>query len=112
MRRSVRAIVLPLLFIGVVPVSAQQATSGGGSRSVQARIRQLHKLLDEQWEYTLRNAPEFASIIGDKRYNDRLSDFSQAAIDRDLAQARVFLRRFEALHFGPGVDQRSLPFLQ
>ena len=72
--------------------------AGGASPSVEARVKALHKLLDEQWEYTLRNAPEFASILGDKRYNDKLSDFSQAAIDRDLAQSRVFLTKFEAVN--------------
>lgn len=62
-----------------------------------ARRKALDLLLKEQWEYTLRTSPEFASILGDKRYNDRLSDFSQAAIDADLAQTAAFLKRFEAL---------------
>ena len=70
----------------------------GASPSVRARVKALHELLDEQWEYTLRNSPEFASILGDKRYNDKLSDFSQAAIDRELAQSRVFLTKFEAVN--------------
>ena len=64
---------------------------------VAARVEALHRLLDEHWEYTLRTSPEFASIIGDKRYNDRLTDFSQEQIERDVAQARVFLARFEAI---------------
>ena len=42
--------------------------------SVEQRVKQLHDLLNEQWEYTLRTSPEFASILGDKRYNDKLSD--------------------------------------
>lgn len=66
-------------------------------QSVEQRIKQLHDLLNEQWEYVLRTSPEFASIIGDKRYNDKLSDFSQAAIDSDLRQARIFLQKFEAV---------------
>lgn len=32
-----------------------------------------------------------------KRYNDKLSDFSQAAIDKDLRQTRVFLKQFAAI---------------
>ncbi|MFN2637439.1 MAG: DUF885 family protein [Gemmatimonadaceae bacterium] len=67
------------------------------STSVESRLKTLHGLLNEQWEYTLRTSPEFASILGDKRYNDRLSDFSQAAIERDIAQNRVFLTKFEAI---------------
>jgi uncharacterized protein (DUF885 family) len=65
--------------------AAPSPTTATSAASVDTRVATLHKLLDEQWEYTLRNSPEFASVLGDKRYNDRLSDFSQAAIDRDLA---------------------------
>src|SRR4051794_1865299 len=66
-------------------------------QSVEQRVKALHAVLDLQWEFTLRTNPEFASIIGDKRYNDKLSDLSQPAIDRDLRQARIFLRDIEAI---------------
>lgn len=72
-------------------------TGAAQTPSVEQRIKKLHELLDEQWEYALRTGPEFASILGDKRYNDKLSDFSQSAIDRDLKQSRVFLQKFEAI---------------
>lgn len=78
--------------------SGQPGGAAGAQPSVEARVKALHEFLDEQWEYTLRTSPEFASILGDKRYNDKLSDFSQAAIDRDHAQTRVFLRKFEAVN--------------
>ncbi|HEY3745992.1 MAG TPA: DUF885 family protein, partial [Gemmatimonadaceae bacterium] len=77
--------------------AASAPTTASSSSSVDTRVANLHRLLDEQWEYNLRNSPEFASILGDKRYNDRLSDLSQAAIDRDNAQTKVFLREFEAV---------------
>lgn len=64
---------------------------------MRGRVDTLQGLLNEQWEYTLRTSPEFASILGDKRYNDKFSDFSQEAIDRDIAQTRVFLAQFEAI---------------
>jgi len=76
---------------------SQRNTAARGSPSVEARVKALHELLNEQWEYVLRTSPEFASILGDKRYNDKLTDFSQAAIDRDLAQNRVFLAKFTAV---------------
>src|ERR1700680_1711686 len=78
------------------------------SQSVDARVKGLHGLLNEQWEYTLRTSPEFASILGDKRYNDKLSDFSQAAIDRDLAQNRVFLKKFEAVNTAGFPEQEKV----
>jgi len=45
----------------------------------------------------MRTSPIYASILGDKRYNDKLDDFSQQAIDDNLAQTRRFLERFEAI---------------
>jgi uncharacterized protein (DUF885 family) len=64
---------------------------------LEARRKALNDLLHERWEYTMRTSPIYASILGDKRYNDKLDDFSQQAIDDDLEQARRFLNRFEAI---------------
>ncbi len=88
-------------------MSANATTAGAvattGTAGLEQRREALTALLDEQWQYTLRNNPEFASMLGDKRYNDQLSDFSQPAIDaQQQAQAR-FLIRFEAL------DTRGFP---
>ena len=101
---------LVLVAISILPQPArgQPHSATAGPRSVEARVKRLHQLLHEQWEYTLRTSPEFASILGDKRYNDRLSDFSQAAIDKDLAQNRVFLARFEAVNADGFPEQEKL----
>src|SRR5687767_6032163 len=48
----------------------------------EAVTRGFRELLAEEWEYTLREAPTFASHLGDKRYNDRWPDVSLAAIER------------------------------
>ncbi len=76
--------------------------------SLEARRKALNDLLAEQWEYTLRTSPEFASILGDKRYNDRLADLSLAEIERDLGHARDFLTRFEAIDPSGFPDQEKL----
>jgi uncharacterized protein (DUF885 family) len=76
--------------------------------STEQRVKQLHDLLNEQWEYTLRTSPEFASILGDKRYNDKISDLSQAAIDKDLRQTRIFLKQFEAVDTTGFPEQEQL----
>jgi uncharacterized protein (DUF885 family) len=76
--------------------------------SVKARVAALDRLLAEQWEYTLRTSPEFASILGDKRYNDRLSDLSLEAVERDLAEQRRFLDRFQAIETIGMAEQNRL----
>ena len=64
---------------------------------LESRRKALNDLLHEQWEYSLRTSPIYASILGDKRYNDQLDDFSQQAIDDNLVEAQRFLTRFEAI---------------
>jgi uncharacterized protein (DUF885 family) len=75
---------------------------------LEARRKSLNDLLAEQWEYRLRTNPQFATIIGDKRYNDRLDDFSQKAIDEDLEQTRRFLARFSAIDTTGFPEQETL----
>jgi uncharacterized protein (DUF885 family) len=75
--------------------SAQSATSTPAS--VETRRRQLFSLFDEEWQYTLRTNPEWATMLGDTRYNDRLSDNSPKFFQADLEQKHKFLARFVAV---------------
>lgn len=68
----------------------------------------LRELLDEQWEYTLRTSPEFASILGDRRYNDQVSDVSEAAVKADREVTRKYLRRFQAISRTAFSEQEQL----
>jgi len=54
-------------------------------------------LLDEVWEWQLAENPMFASQLGDRRYNDRWSDQSVAAIERRQQRTREFLQRVYAI---------------
>jgi uncharacterized protein (DUF885 family) len=67
------------------------------AETLESRRKAMNDLLAEHWEYTLSHSPEFASILGDKRWNDKLSDFSQEEIEKDLAKTKEFLDRFEAI---------------
>ncbi|HEY6371079.1 MAG TPA: DUF885 family protein [Candidatus Sulfotelmatobacter sp.] len=75
---------------------------------LEGRRKALDDLLAERWEYTLRTSPTFASILGDKRYNDKLDDFSQKAIYDDLEQSRKYLARFEAIDVTGFPEQEAL----
>lgn len=72
------------------------------------RRKALSDLLQEQWEYQLRRSPEYASILGDKRYNDRSSDLSEAAVHREAHDNARFLRRFEAISLAGFSEQERL----
>ena len=75
---------------------------------LDSRRKALNDLLAEQWEYTMRTNPIYASILGDKRWNDKLDDFSQAAIDQDLAETQKFLTRFDAIDTTGFPEQEEL----
>ncbi|EXB10103.1 hypothetical protein J514_2987 [Acinetobacter sp. 1396970] len=60
-------------------------------------MKALNQLLQEQWEYTLKNNPETATTLGDLRYNDRWTEFSKNQIEKDKKTTQNFLKRFEAI---------------
>ena len=71
--------------------------------SAESSREQLRSLFDEEWQYTLRTHPEWATSMGDPRFNDRLSDNSPQFFQSDLEHSRKFLARFEA------IDAATLP---
>lgn len=87
----------------LVPFVARAADS-----TLEGRRAELTRLLAEEWEYTLRTQPELATQVGDDRYNDRLSDFSDKAIGDDLEHTRQALARFEAIDVTGFPEQERL----
>jgi uncharacterized protein (DUF885 family) len=79
-----------------------------GSNDLDQRRKQLNDLIDDQWEYTMRTNPEYASILGDKRYNDKLSDASYEAVLKDLDETKKYLVRFEAIDTTGFPEQEAL----
>ena len=96
--------ILPLLIcvslLGSVtlgsPVQAAPAAQMGHA-DVASRVHALNALLAERWQHTLKNSPEFATILGDLRYNDRWSDASLAQHAVKHKATADFLKRFEAI---------------
>jgi uncharacterized protein (DUF885 family) len=76
--------------------------------TVEGRRKALNDLLAEQWEYGLRTSPVRASFLGDKRWNDKLDDLSQEAVDKDLQETQRFLARFEAIDTSGFPNQEDL----
>jgi uncharacterized protein (DUF885 family) len=85
------------LFCFCLLIALTAPCSSAQRSSLEARRKSLNDLLAEHWEYTMRTNPIYASILGDKRWNDKLDDASQEAIDRDLAETKKFLTRFAAI---------------
>jgi uncharacterized protein (DUF885 family) len=92
MFRSAHILVMVMYMIGSVDVAAQ--TPGKPQNNED---QQLRRILDEEWEYGLREYPTFATYVGDPRYNDRLSDISMAAIERRKQHDRDLLKKLQDL---------------
>jgi len=92
-----------LLMIAMSALSSPAQTA-----DLAARREAFTKLLDEQWQYTLRDSPELATIIGDYRYNDKFSDYSLAHVEEQRKQNEAYLKRFEAVDTAGFPEQELL----
>jgi uncharacterized protein (DUF885 family) len=95
--------ILSLSFGLIIPIFAHAA-----GQTLEARRAELSRLLADEWEYSLRTQPELATQVGDDRYNDRLSDFSDKAIADDLEHTRQALARFTAVDVAGFPEQEKL----
>src|SRR5258707_9016092 len=77
-------------------------------KPVADRLAAQNALFDEQYESDLRNFPERATAFGDYRYNDKLAEYSLAAIVQRNETNRVFLSRLQAIPTTGFLDQDQL----
>jgi uncharacterized protein (DUF885 family) len=81
---------ISLLLFSAAAVLAQVAQSNDDARK-------LHALFDEDWQWGLKEFPEGATLLGDNRYNDRLTDYSPEALARYKAHDRDMLDRVQKI---------------
>lgn len=103
MRNSSSLGFLVVCCIGSISVFGQVSTGPANLRSAA-----LDSLFKEIWEGDLKARPEFASSVGDRRYNDQLADLSPRALNDRLARYRDFLSRLSAIDTTGLSDQDRL----
>jgi uncharacterized protein (DUF885 family) len=86
--RILNRIALPFVFVAF-------ASSSGGAQTADLtnRVKTLNAVFSDYWQDLLKHQPDFASTIGDNRYNDQLPDYSVAAYNDSLNRGRAFLTR-------------------
>jgi uncharacterized protein (DUF885 family) len=77
-------------------------------KPVAERLAAQNALFEEQYESDLRNFPERATSFGDYRFNDKLADYSLAAIAQRNETNRTFLARLQAIATSGFSDQDLL----
>jgi uncharacterized protein (DUF885 family) len=87
-----------LAALGLLLSAGQHALCSQASiPPVEDRRKALNELFHDYWDANLENSPEFASSIGDNRFNDKISDVSVKAINNWLATEQTFLMRLAAI---------------
>ncbi|MDQ3746047.1 MAG: DUF885 domain-containing protein [Acidobacteriota bacterium] len=102
MRAKAKCRTLSLLALALIMQTTPAATqtpnpNGNNVTNDNAAARELHKLFDEEWEWTMRENPTFASNLGDRRYNDRWEDASLENVERQHEHRLETLRRLQTI---------------
>ncbi len=90
------------------------AASPGDAKRFHATLEatRFRALLDSDWQWQMQQFPEYATELGDHRYDDRLTDASPAAVDKrdehERAQLKA-LRKIDATVL-TGEDRISYDF--
>ena len=86
-----------LLLLAASACLAPGVALAAGPASVESRLAAQNALFEEQYQSDLKINPERATAFGDYRYNDRLDDYSLAAIGTSHAIDESFLTRLQAI---------------
>jgi uncharacterized protein (DUF885 family) len=81
----------------LLPVLTAMAAESPSSADSQAHHRQLRAIADDYWKFYLRENPEAATVLGEYKYNARLTDYSLAHVDVYRAKAAGLLARAQAI---------------
>jgi uncharacterized protein (DUF885 family) len=91
--KAVRVLIFVVLagtFLSAGAAETKTAKNAAGQK--------LHDYLAAEWEYTLQRNPVFASILGDRRFNDRWEDASLAAFQAQHQHAQQALQRLQQIN--------------
>jgi uncharacterized protein (DUF885 family) len=88
---------LPAILFVACCISAADGASLDTSASIESRAAAQNLLFEEYYQSELQAHPERATAYGDYRYNDRLDEYSLAALASQHASDERFLARLEAI---------------
>ena len=101
---------VPALLFAVCCIGAGRSWGASSPAGATAETRALTQssLFEEYYEFDLKAHPERATAYGDYRYNDRLDEYSLAALKSLHASDQRFLDRLEAIPTGGFSEQDIL----
>src|SRR5277367_5090942 len=105
LRRLGSLVLVGCLFVGAL---RSQGQAGVTPASAATRSKALSALLADIWQDHLKHSPEFASSIGDKRYNDQLTDYSVKEVNAALSRGRDYIQRLSEIDTTGLLEQEQL----
>ena len=98
---------LSALLVGIAVLSLLGPTSRANASDTPTAenpaTSQLHQLFDQDWEYQMEHNPVRASLLGDRRWNDRWPDVRLESLHAQYQHARETLVSLHA------IDRAKLP---
>jgi uncharacterized protein (DUF885 family) len=85
------------LVLACLPAAIVATPAGDTAARTGSETEKLHILFDREWEWNMESYPEWATGIGDDRYNDRWTDMSLAAIATRKEHSREVLARLKEI---------------
>jgi uncharacterized protein (DUF885 family) len=102
-------VVAALFVVANSPHLRAQITAGNAKAvTLEDRRNALNNVFHDYWEDVLQHNPEFASTIGDARFNDKVSDYSVKAYNESLERGQNFIMRLAAIDPNGLSDQEQL----
>jgi uncharacterized protein (DUF885 family) len=92
-RRLIQAGLVLLTLLGINTLASGEPNNRPETDAATA----FHALLEESWEFNLREDPVWATRVGDHRWNDRLGRNTLADQQRRERASRDFLKRLDAI---------------
>lgn len=102
------ALVAAALLAGAWQLSAQITAANAKATTLEDRRKALNDVFRDYWEDVLQHDPEFASSIGDLRFNDKVSDYSVKAVNDELERGLNYIMRLAAIDPAGLSDQEQL----
>jgi uncharacterized protein (DUF885 family) len=95
--RITLAVTAFLAVSGVPCLRAQITSANAKAVTLEDRRKALNDVFNDYWEDYLQHDPEFASAIGDARFNDKISDYSVKAFNDSLERGQNFIMRLATI---------------
>lgn len=108
MHSRILILILSTLLIGAMmgfylrtpQLKAERVEKGRGNKAESTAnlpSKELHSFFEQEWERTMRNSPRWASMLGDRRWNDQWGDLSFEAIKRRQEEDQLALKNLLAI---------------